>query len=516
MAEEDQCIQLKPVVTETVSAQVARQLKELLDSGDLEPGQRLPSERELAARFGVGRPAVREALRELKAKGLLIAGRGSRGTTVAARSGLDLAFPLGELAGSGAERLVEIMELRVAIEVQAAGLAARRATLNDLRRLASIDVNPRNSNHAESDVSYHRAIADASHNALLRRLSNELVDLLHDHMPLILEVLYTQPGGSGAVQRQHDVVLDAIRRGDEAGARRAMRQHLDYVTTGLAQLAGSFPPIRMVIADLGGTLLAGARHISERTRQVVVTVREAGTDVILASARPPRLMRPYHEELQLNTPVIACNGALLWNMMTNVPLARIPLSPTLAREAVAIAREYEAVANLESDDEWFADRMTDRIAQNLQHWGMQPPDKMGGLDEALQSERIIDKVFIDVHDLTAEAVQAVRAALGRSLAAHVSVTESTAGIIDIVSAEASKAAMAQQLARSQGIPAEQVLALGDSDADVTLLRWAGIGIAMGNATPAAKASADGITSSSLRDGAAEALERWVLERPAES
>jgi len=79
---------------------------------------------------------------------------------------------------------------------------------------------------------------------------------------------------------------------------------------------------------------------------------------------------------------------------------------------------------------------------------------------------------------------------------------------------ATKAAMAQQLARSLGIPAEQVLAIGDSDNDVALLRWAGIGIAMGNASPAAKEAADGVTSSNLRDGAAEAMERWVLERPA--
>lgn len=504
---------VKPVVTETVSDQVARQLKELLESGELTAGERIPSERELAARFGVGRPAVREALRELKAQGLLIAGRGSRGTTVTARPGLDLGFPLGEMVGSGAERLLELMELRVAIEVQAAGLAARRATLSDLRRLASIDVNPRDSQHAESDVAYHRAISEASHNALLRRLSNDLVDLLHEHMPMILDVLYTQPGGAGAVQRQHEVVLEAIRRGDEAGARRAMRQHLDYVTTGLAQLAGSFPPVRLVIANLGGTLLAGPQHLSERTRQVVATVREAGTEVVLASSRPPRLMRRYHEELQLTTPVIACNGALLWDMMANVPLARTPLTPTLARESVAIARDFGAIPNLECDDEWFADRVTERVSENILRSGMLPPYKVGGLEEELQGDRVIAKVFIDVRDLTVEAVQALRLALQRSLAAHVGISESSAGIIDIANSEASKASMAQQLARSQGIPAEQVLALADNDADVTLLRWAGIGIAMGNASPAAKAAADGITSSNLRDGAAEALERWVLERP---
>jgi len=350
---------------------------------------------------------------------------------------------------------------------------------------------------------------------LLKRLSTELVGLLHEHMPRILDVLYTQPGGAGAVQRQHDLVLEAIRRGDESGARRAMRQHLDYVTTGLAQLAGSIPPIRLVIADLDGTLLAGPRHLSERTRNVVATVREAGAEMVLASARAPRLIRPYHEELQLSAPVIACNGAMLWDMLANVPMSRAPLNPTLAREAVAVAREAGAIANVECDDEWFADRITDAVLQNIQQFGIAPPHQVGGVDDVLTGDRPLDKVFLDMRELSGAAQEALRVALGRSLGAHVNLSESVRGMIDVTSQEATKAAMAQQLARSLGIPAEQVLAIGDSDNDVALLRWAGVGIAMGNASPAAKEAADGVTSSNLRDGAAEAMQRWVLERPAD-
>ncbi|NLE73874.1 MAG: Cof-type HAD-IIB family hydrolase [Actinobacteria bacterium] len=510
----DEKFKIKPVTTETVSSQVARQLKKLLTSGEVSPGERIPSERELATRFGVGRPAVREALRELKAQGLLISGRGPRGTIVAAVPGGEVGATLRNLAGSGAERLVELMELRVAVEVQAAGLAARRATLDEIRRMARIQVDLRESDHAESDVAFHRLVAESAHNVLLKRLAMELVGLLHEHMPRILDVLYTQPGGAGAVQRQHDVVLEAIRRGDESSARRAMRQHLDYVTIGLAQLAGSIPPIRLVIADLDGTLLAGPRHLSRRTRNVVATVREAGAEVVLASARAPRLMRLYHEELQLSAPVIACNGALLWDMLANVPMSRIPLSPTLAREAVAVAREAGAIANVECDDEWFADRITEAVLHNIQQYGIAPPHQVGGVDDVLTGDRPIDKVFLDMRELPPATQETLRTALSRSLGAHVNLNESVRGMIDVTSLEASKAAMAQQLARMLGVPAEQVLAIGDGDNDVALLRWAGVGVAMGNASPAAKGAADAVTSSDLRDGAAEAMQRWVLERPA--
>ena len=74
---------LKPVVPRTITDQVAEQLRQLINSGEYKAGDRIPSERDLATRLGVGRPAVREALRELKAQGLLVVGRGAQGTKVA-------------------------------------------------------------------------------------------------------------------------------------------------------------------------------------------------------------------------------------------------------------------------------------------------------------------------------------------------------------------------------------------------------------------------------------------------
>ena len=68
---------------QTIADQVADQLRRLITSGDYKPGDRIPAERDLAIQLGVGRPAVREALRELKAQGLLVTGRGAQGTTVA-------------------------------------------------------------------------------------------------------------------------------------------------------------------------------------------------------------------------------------------------------------------------------------------------------------------------------------------------------------------------------------------------------------------------------------------------
>lgn len=501
---------LQPVKPQTVADQVAGQLRHLIAAGEYKAGERIPSERELATRLGVGRPAVREALRELKAQGYLVSGRGAQGTTVASLPSPSFSAPLSPLLGTGAERIIELMEIRSAVEIEAAGLAARRATLEDLHHLSILLTAPGDVISAEEDVAFHAAIARATHNPLFERVFQEPVELLHDHMAAILAAYYKEPGGAIALQQQHDAIRRAIRQGDELKARQAMRRHLDHVARGLAQLVGTGRVMRLVFIDLDGTLLSGPRHISERAKRTVSNVREGGVEVVLVSSRPPRDMRQFHQELGLMTPVIACDGALLWNVQTGAGLVHTSVGPDLAAEVVSLGRDLGAIANLESDDEWFTDRVRNLERASLKDYEVSDPQGVGMVDEVLLSGEPIDKVFLDLRDLQDEAAVAAVVTIRRVFENRANIYESTPGVLDIVSIEASKAAMAQQLARRMQIPAEQTMAIGDDDSDAPLLQWAGIGIAMGNATRAAKAAADMITSSNLRDGVAEALEQWLL------
>ena len=152
------------------------------------------------------------------------------------------------------------------------------------------------------------------------------------------------------------------------------------------------------------------------------------------------------------------------------------------------------------------------LSQAIQNHEIPGPDTVGGLEKVLQAGDPIDKLYFDLRDMDAEAAGGALDAVRRNFGDRATIYESTPGFVDITSIDASKAAMAQQLARQMQIPAEQTMAIGDHDSDAALLQWAGIGVAMGNATPSAKATADVITSSNLRDGVAEALEQWVLGR----
>lgn len=414
--------------------------------------------------------------------------------------------------GGGAERIIELMEVRSAIEIEAAGLAARRATIEDLHRLSDLLTSPGDPITPEGDVSFHAAIAEATHNPLFESVIREPVDLLHDHMAAILSAYYAEPGGASALQQQHDAIRRAIRSGNEQKARDAMRQHLDYVARGLAQLVGAGRVIRLIFINLDGTLLSGPRRMSERAKRTIAMVREAGVEIVLVSSRPPRVIRPFHQQLGLQTPVIACNGALLWSIQSAAGLVHVPLEPELAAEIVELGRKLGAAMNIESDDEWFADRLTEVLSRAIESRDIAGPDTVGQIDKVLKAGDPIDKLYFDLRGVeaapAAEALEVLRCAYGD----RATVYESSPNFIDITSIEASKASMAQLLARQMQIPAEQTMAIGDHDSDAALLQWAGIGVAMGNASPSAKAAADVITSSNLRDGVAEALEQWVLGR----
>jgi hydroxymethylpyrimidine pyrophosphatase-like HAD family hydrolase len=186
------------------------------------------------------------------------------------------------------------------------------------------------------------------------------------------------------------------------------------------------------------------------------------------------------------------------------------LDAALVAEIVESGRMLGSIVSLETDDDWFTDRISEPMKEHILHYGLVEPEGVGVIDDVLKTEEIIDKVSLDLRELDEQTAAAARASVHRVFGERANVSEATHGVIDVVSPEASKAAMAQRLARRVQIPAEQTMAIDGGDNDASLLQWAGIGVAMGNATPAAKAAADVITSSNLRDGVAEALEQWIL------
>ena len=209
-----------PVIARvSVTQHVVDALYAALRNGDFAPGDRLPSEPQLAAFYGVGRSAVREAIRELLALDLVEIQRG-RGTFVRP-------LPPGLLVQPGdfretLERKValELIEVRLIIEPEVAALAARRASADDISRLRRDVEGLHRSLGAlakpPQDLRFHLDLVRAAHNSALLRISS----------PIIAFYDWDEGRSSQRDVDEHMAVVDAIERRDSSAARRAMRAHL--------------------------------------------------------------------------------------------------------------------------------------------------------------------------------------------------------------------------------------------------------------------------------------------------
>lgn len=213
----------------TLSNRVTRQIETLIVDGRLKPGDRLPSERELAQQLGVSRTVVREAVRALAAKGLLEVRSGS-GTTVRKVTRDQVVGPLNLLLqtqGGGSISFEDLHQVRSILEIEIAGLAAVQATEEDLQHLEQImhDMETAKGTpeiFAAKDAEFHHALAHTTHNPLLVVLLDSIRDLLHDYLLLVIPRLELRQD----VLPYHDQILERVAAGDEDGARQAMREHL--------------------------------------------------------------------------------------------------------------------------------------------------------------------------------------------------------------------------------------------------------------------------------------------------
>lgn len=219
-----------PIRSSKVYEQITEQIEQLILSGKLRSGDRLPTERELAEQFQASRTAVREAMKTLAQKGLvdMRPGRGTiviDGTSQAMRHSLGLMMKVGH--AGGAENLVEVREI---LEPEIAALAAARATEEHIAALqeaveimdASLDAAD---TFIDADNDFHRALAKATQNALILSFVDSIVDLLSEQRKNIFSV----SGGSSRGQMHHKLLLAAIRSHDSEAARVAMRAHLQQV-----------------------------------------------------------------------------------------------------------------------------------------------------------------------------------------------------------------------------------------------------------------------------------------------
>lgn len=259
---------------------------------------------------------------------------------------------------------------------------------------------------------------------------------------------------------------------------------------------------KLVVADLDGTLRANQQAFTPRLRDAVRRAQERGVRVVIATGRMYRTSAPFARDLGLST-IICDHGATI----RDVPSEKILFQKTVpfdwAREVIARASDDLGVVACIAEEfytprvspsiEKFVDIYRDylHIVPNLADVLPGEPQKIIFIND----ESVTESLFIELKIHFGDVLQVV---------------QSWHTYVELTHRDASKGNAAAWLAQRWGIPRDQIIALGDQDNDRSMIEWAGLGVAMGNAIERLKTIADFVAPSVEEDGAAIVIERFVL------
>lgn len=227
---------LPKIARGTLADQVTERLLEYIEGQHLKPGDLLPSESSLAASFGVSRPVVREALKNLEGKGVIEIING-KGALVRPIDSDPLRMFFQRAMQMERSTMLELMEIRKGLEVQAVMLAAQRRDETDLRAIRQVVQAMREhmqevDTYTRLDVDFHLRIATASHNTMMVYLIDSIRDALRSTVAAGLQSrgrdLHIE-----AVQRTHELLVDTLEKGDVEESMRVMTQHFDEAIAAL-------------------------------------------------------------------------------------------------------------------------------------------------------------------------------------------------------------------------------------------------------------------------------------------
>ena len=269
--------------------------------------------------------------------------------------------------------------------------------------------------------------------------------------------------------------------------------------------------IQLAAFDLDGTLMGADQSVAPRVRQAIAEAQRRDIVVTLATGRMFAAARPFAEDLGITAPLICYQGGWVQAVADDEPKHRNPLSKKITQNALSLARDRGWHTVLYAEGHVY---LREKLYDPSFYERLLGADITVGIPwmEVL-AEHVPDKVlFVAAPEAIPEMARILKRHFAGegSHAAEAEIVQSHAKFVEVVPLGANKAAALAWLASYLEIPQADVMAVGDQENDLSMVAWAGVGVAMGNATPQVQTAADWIAPPLSEDGAAAALERFVL------
>jgi len=269
---------------------------------------------------------------------------------------------------------------------------------------------------------------------------------------------------------------------------------------------------RIVALDLDGTALDAGSSVRPRTCAAIAAAMERGVEVVLVTGRHHVAVLPYHAQLGLRTPAICCNGTYVYDFADRRVLSGDPIGKDDARRMLAVSRRHAVHAWIYTDACMTYESANAHVRRLCAWADALPPAVRPDLRQVDSFERVIEEAgrvwkFLVSHDDPA-VLDAWRSDAADSDA--FSIEYSWTRRLDVVRAGNTKGQRLLEWAATRGIDPREIIAFGDNHNDITMIRSAGLGVAMGNGEDDVKAVAARVIGDNSSDAIAETIERFVL------
>ena len=264
--------------------------------------------------------------------------------------------------------------------------------------------------------------------------------------------------------------------------------------------------IKMIVSDLDGTMLNAAHKIPPANKEAVRRAQENGVIVTFATGRMFDSAKPYAEELGLTAPLITYNGAVV-KTLTGELVSGDFMDEEAVKEVLKYCFAQDIYIQLYSEGKLYYAEKTTASEKYEEAAGIK--GQAVGCEGMLNRSKNVEKLLVITE--TSEDADDITLDLNIKFSADLAALKSTARYIEIIRPSVSKAGAMLALAEHFGIVSDEIMALGDSDNDISMLKAAGLPIAMGNANETVREIVRYVTADCEAGGVAEAINKFVLD-----
>lgn len=270
---------------------------------------------------------------------------------------------------------------------------------------------------------------------------------------------------------------------------------------------------KLVAIDLDGTLLDTDKEISEVNKRAIALAIERGTKIVICSGRVYSGARLYAKQVGSKDPIIACNGAVISENLNGKVLYSNPLATEDCLRIIDIYHKHEVYYHVYAGDTMLTEKLDFTSLKYYKKNSNLPPEDKVDIEVV---ENMADKIrslenkvlkFVTVsNDLC--LLKLIRNEIEQI--SSIDVMSSYYNNIEVMNKGVSKGAALKRLSEQLNISPEEMIAIGDNENDISMLRYAGLGIAMENGEDIAKEAAQYVTADNNHDGVARAIEMFIL------